>query len=217
MRAHAGLQATDVVPDVGCGTGHHLRGLVGEIGRGIGVDLSPRMVEVARRQTPSHLPLGAEVDDSARLDTVGDRTIDLAPCIGALEHMPDKAAVLQNIHRVLVPGGRLFCLTPDADYLWYRALAPSIGLPTRHLSTDRFPTRDALAWLLVEAGFGTIELGTWTFVPEGDMPGPIAVLLHGLELLGRWSGMRQLRGGLWACARKDRYPATGARRAPRLP
>jgi 2-polyprenyl-6-hydroxyphenyl methylase/3-demethylubiquinone-9 3-methyltransferase len=103
----------------------------------------------------------------------------------------------------LKPGGRLFCLTPDADYVWYRRVAPLLGLPTRHLSTDQFLDRESLTGLLVHAGYGRIVTGAWTFIPKGDMPRLAAIALTALDLLGRAASLPQLRGGLWACAWRD--------------
>jgi ubiquinone/menaquinone biosynthesis C-methylase UbiE len=192
IRRHARLRSHDVVLDVGCGNGHHLAALAPEIARGVGVDVSPRMIELARRACPQRIAF--QVGDATRLDGVASSSVDLALCIGALEHMVDKAAALASIHRVLRPGGRFFCLTPDGAHPWYRSVAPRLGIATRHLSTDHFLTRDELRGLLERAGFARVELGAWSFIPRGDMPRLARWLFGGLD--------RILRGGLRACAWK---------------
>jgi 2-polyprenyl-6-hydroxyphenyl methylase/3-demethylubiquinone-9 3-methyltransferase len=206
VRREARLAPDDVVLDLGCGHGHHLLALAPEIARGIGVDLSPAMIELARARlaaSPWADRLRFEAGDAARLEgVVAADSVDLALCIGAFEHMLDKRAALASVHRVLRAGGRFFCLTPSGDYLWYRALAPLLGFATKHLSTDVFPTRDALTTLLVRAGFDHVRTGCWTFIPRGDMPPSIGRLLAGLDTVGRIAGLRALRGGLWVCASK---------------
>ena len=147
--------------------------------------------------------LSFAVDDASELAGIRDATIDLALCIGALEHMLDKPAALASIHRTLKPGGRLFCLTPDGDYVWYRRVAPLLGLATKHLSTDCFLDRESFTTLLRRAGYGRIATGAWTFIPKGDMPCLAATLLTALDLLGRAAHLPRLRGGLWACAWHD--------------
>jgi ubiquinone/menaquinone biosynthesis C-methylase UbiE len=193
VRRHAGLRGDDAVLDLGCGNGHHLAELAPEIARGVGVDLSPGMIELARRHASDRLTF--RVEDATRLDGVEPASMDLALCIGALEHIVDKPAVLASAHRVLRPGGRFFCLTPDGAHPWYRTVAPRLGIATRHLSTDRFLTSAELRELLSEAGFGRLELGAWTFIPRGDMPLPARWLFGGLGGI--------LPGGLRACAWKE--------------
>jgi 2-polyprenyl-6-hydroxyphenyl methylase/3-demethylubiquinone-9 3-methyltransferase len=206
IKRHAQLRGDDAVLDVGCGNGHHLLALAGDIRRGIGVDLSPAMIEIAQqRQCASTTPVELTFlsDDAERLCTQAADSFDLALCVGALEHMLNKAAAVTSARRVLKSGGRFFCLTVNGGYVWYRLLAPLFGLETRHLSTDRFLRRHELTHLLSEAGFSRVEVGGWTFVPKGDMPALLAAICQGLDWIGRLLRIGSLRGGLWVCAWKD--------------
>jgi 2-polyprenyl-6-hydroxyphenyl methylase/3-demethylubiquinone-9 3-methyltransferase len=117
--------------------------------------------------------------------------------------MLDKRAVLGSIYRVLKLGGRFLCLTPNADYVWYRAIAPRLGFATKHLSSDRLLTRDEFCALLDQAGFRRIRASPWTFVPKGDMPAVAALLLTALDAVGRHARLESLRGGLALCASKE--------------
>src|SRR5262245_51766503 len=109
VRSLARPRPTDVLLDVGCGSGHHLLALAPEVARGIGVDISPGMIELARarlRSAPARGNLTFAVDNAETLSSVADQSVDLAICIGAFEHMLDKRSVLASIHRVLKRGGR---------------------------------------------------------------------------------------------------------------
>jgi 2-polyprenyl-6-hydroxyphenyl methylase/3-demethylubiquinone-9 3-methyltransferase len=178
------------------------------VARGIGIDISPGMIELARARLRSSTwsnNLTFDVDDAEELKGIADQSVDLAICIGAFEHMLDKRAVLASIHRVLKFGGRFFCLAPHADYVWYR-IAPLLGFATRHLSSDRMLTRGEFCGLLDEVGFRRIRSAPWTFIPKGDVPAFVALLLTALDAIGRRARLHALRGGLALCAWKQANP-----------
>jgi SAM-dependent methyltransferase len=209
VRSLARPRSTDVLLDLGCGTGHHLCALGPEVTRGIGIDISPGMIELARarlRSSHSKVNLTFEVDDAEELNGIADQSIDLAICIGAFEHMLDKRAVLASIYRVLKFGGRFFCLTPRADYVWYRSIAPLLGLATKHLSSDQMLTKREFLTLLDEAQFRRSLFAPWTFIPKGDIPPAAALVLTVLDAIGRRARLDSLRGGLSVCAWKEAGP-----------
>jgi ubiquinone/menaquinone biosynthesis C-methylase UbiE len=206
VRSIARPRPADVVLDVGCGNGHHLFALGPEVAHGIGIDVSPGMIELARtrlRRLPRRTNLTFEVDSAEEMKRIADQSVDLAICIGAFEHMLDKRAALASIFRVLKTEGRFFCLTPRADYIWYRTIAPRLGFSTKHLSSDRLLTEDEFRALLVQAGFRRIRSDSWTFIPKGDMPAVVAVLLTALDAIGRGARFNSLRGGFSLCAWKE--------------
>jgi SAM-dependent methyltransferase len=112
LRAALGLFAELVrtdgggpVADVGCGPGHitaHLHGLGVDA---FGIDLSPAMIDVARRDHPG---LRFEVGSMTEL-ALADASVAGLLAWWSLIHIPDDAvpAVLGHFHRVLRPGGRL--------------------------------------------------------------------------------------------------------------
>ena len=199
LKHYAAFRSTDTVIDLGCGNGNHLREIAPDIGQGLGIDVSPAMVESARRAArTADLAdrLCFRVDDARTLDTCTSKLADAVFCVGALEHMMDPGVVLQSVHRVLRPGGRFVALTLNGDYLWYRLIAPLLGIPTRHLESDRRLTAAAARTLLQRAVFTNITLNYWTFVPRGDMPAGWPPIWDGLDVLGRWLNCPALRGGL---------------------
>ena len=165
-----------------------------------------KLAHARLRSPPWRTKLTFEVDDAEQLQGIANQSIDLAICIGALEHMLDKRAVLASIYRVLKIGGRFFCLTPNADYVWYRTIAPVFGFGTKHLSSDRILTHEEFSMLLDQAGFRRSRSVPWTFIPKGDVPALVALLLTVLDVVGRRARLDSFRGGLSLCAWKGAKP-----------
>src|SRR6056300_1485609 len=104
--------------DVGCGEGRHtLATYLLEGVRALGIDLYERDLGTARQRiqdmTP-HSP-GGEIGFAAG-DATGlplcDESVDAAIASEILEHIPNYLAVLEELWRVLKPGGRLFISVP---------------------------------------------------------------------------------------------------------
>ena len=206
FRKFARPRRNDRVLDLGCGAGDPLLALRAEIAEGIGIDLSPKMIETARARVQRGCPgahLTFRVGDAQSATGVPSQSIELVICIGALEHMLDKRATLRNAYRALRGGGRFFLLSPDPAFIWYTAIAPRFGFRTKHLSTDRFCSGSEVVNLLREAGFSHLETFCWSFVPTGDLPTLLGVLLGAVAVVGGLLGIDSLRGGLGVCARKD--------------
>jgi len=134
-----------VAADLGCGTGSLLPGLAAKAAAVIGVDSSPRMLELARRACAAsgakvqlrlgeleHLPLREEEADAAVLNLV-------------LHHLRLPVEGLREARRVLRPGGVL--VLADLDRHQDPELAERFG--------DRWPGFAAgeLEGWLAEAGF----------------------------------------------------------------
>ena len=183
------------VLDIGCGNGHHLRGLCHLFQEGIGIDFSQGMVEVAKA-TSQGLNLSFHQDDATKLKTISDSSIDRVICSGALEHMIHQQEVLHQVFRVLKTNGAFIALTLNGEYWWYKKLAPSLKLETKHYSTDQFLSADQWMRKAHKAGFDVVEVSPWTFIPKGDMPYWTGQLLAGMDYLGRLTNRPNFRGGL---------------------
>ena len=126
--------------------------------------------------------------------------------------MLDKRAVLASTYRVLKLGGRFLCLTPNAEYVWYRTIAPRLGFATRHLSSDRMLTRGDFYALLAQAGFRRIRSAS-TFVPRGDVPAAVALLLTVLDAIGRHARLDPFGAASRCAPGRRRSPPGNARRS----
>ncbi|CCE06629.1 conserved hypothetical protein [Bradyrhizobium sp. STM 3843] len=89
--------------DLGCGTGLGAAAFANNVDAFVGVDLSPGMVEQARA---TGLYAELEVDDmTAALQKQPDASADLVLAADAMVYVGELAPVLQEVQRVLTPGG----------------------------------------------------------------------------------------------------------------
>jgi SAM-dependent methyltransferase len=101
------------VLDAACGAGYGSAALAGAAKRVLGVDLDPDAVAYARsRYTAPNLDFA--VMDLAAL-TLDDASFDVVCTFEAIEHVPDREAVLAEVARVLRPDGTFLASTPRAD------------------------------------------------------------------------------------------------------
>ncbi len=105
------LQPGERVVDVGSGAGIDsliAAKMVGPSGQVIGVDMTPAMLEMARKSVslagPGHVEFREGLAESL---PVPDGWADVVISNGVLNLLPDKLAALQEMARVLKPGGRL--------------------------------------------------------------------------------------------------------------
>ena len=105
------IEPGSVVVDLGCGAGTDLliaAQMTGPTGRVIGVDMTASMLERARASADEmgmdNVELHESLIESLPLD---DASVDVVISNGVIDLVPDKDAVLDEIDRVLRPGGRL--------------------------------------------------------------------------------------------------------------
>lgn len=94
------------VLDIGCGTGNHAIAVARSGARVTGVDISPAMLRRARAKARDLDVELMEVDLHAGLP-FADGSFDCVLSVHVLQMVRDPAAFLDEVRRVLAPGGRL--------------------------------------------------------------------------------------------------------------
>jgi len=171
MFTHVSLHAGDRVLDAACGTGIVTRVAVqrwGNLGKIVGIDLNPDMLDVARANTPATgVPIEWRQGDLCALP-FPHGSFDVVLCNQGLQYAPDTLAALREIRRVLVSDGRLaFTVWSASPYM--AALADAL---IRHVSPEvaasslaALTLSDAVIvrQLVDNAGFRVIEMQVLEF------------------------------------------------------
>jgi SAM-dependent methyltransferase len=147
-----------LVLDVATGTGRLPRALLRQPpfeGRVIGLDLSRRMLREAVRRTAQFADRLTFIWQDASQLPFEDDTFDAVTCVEALEFVPDPQRVLEELVRVLRPGGVLLVTNrvgPDAQFLPGRAFPPDrfeemlAELPLEQVATKSWQVDYNLIW-----------------------------------------------------------------------
>ncbi|MDD5556582.1 MAG: arsenite methyltransferase [bacterium] len=169
--AHEAIGEGDVVLDLGAGAGFDCflaARRVGERGRVIGVDMTPEMVEKARRNAREGGFLNVEfrLGEIEKLP-VEDRSVDIIISNCVINLSPDKRRVFQEAFRVLKPGGRLMVsdivLVSELPEGIRNSVSGCIGCISGAIRREDY--LDAVR----AAGFGGIELLRERAFPLEDM------------------------------------------------
>jgi SAM-dependent methyltransferase len=127
------LTADDVVLDVGCGNGWAVQELIRRgAGTGWGVDISPKMVDLARSATQGDSRFAFDVSAADRLP-FEDASVSHILNIESIYYYPDPAAAVTEWARITKPGGKLAILVDlyeenPATHVWIDALDIDVHL-----------------------------------------------------------------------------------------
>lgn len=174
----ADIRPGERVLDVACGTGVVARlaaQRVGANGTVAGLDLNPGMLAVARSATPSGMTIQWH-EASAEKMPLPDASFDIVLCQMGLQFVPDKSAVLREMHRILAPGGRLILNvpgpTPPLMVVLRESLARHIGAEAEGFVTQVFSLHDKAELQKLIEGVGFQEVSVQADTKTLRLPAP---------------------------------------------
>jgi SAM-dependent methyltransferase len=164
-------RAGETALDVACGPGNTTRRLRDALGDGlaVGCDASASMLARAVRDSPGRGVAYVRADAEAL--PFADGSFDVVTCYGALYLMEHPFRAVDELLRVLRPGGRVALLTtcdrgPAAARTAFAVTHGAIGL--RGFPPDAFTSRFAAAGLVDVRQ----EVSWWSQTVAGRRPGP---------------------------------------------
>ena len=166
-----GVDGSDTVLDLACGTGDFAVMAREQGARVIGLDFAGAMLTAARRRCPEAIALVR--GDALRLP-LADGSVSVAVSGFALRNFVAIPPVLEELARVLRPGGRVGLLEVDEPRarllrfghgVYFQRVVPAIGALLSDGSAYRYlpasaaylPDREGLRTMLEGAGFTSIE------------------------------------------------------------
>lgn len=193
---HADLKPGRVVLEPGAGNGEFTLRIAPSGATIVGVEISPKQVDIARRRLAAFPKTSMEVGDIDHLD-FPDQHFDAVVGQSVLHHL-DLTRSLPELRRVLKPGGRFFFLEPNM-------LNPQIAVEKNIKPVGRWlqnsPDETAFfRWqivrLLRKHGFRNAWARPFDFLHPGT-PAPLISAVHGMSrALSATPGIREFAGSL---------------------
>lgn len=168
--------------DVGCAEGHFLY-LAQKAGCDVtGIDFNPVSLALARKLVGGSAVFQSSVEELAvRLP---EAVFDFVTMFEVLEHTANPCQVVQSIHGLLKPGGKLLLSVPGSRR-WPRLFHPEIDTPPHHLTLW---SEEALKELFDRTGFRLIRIQKSPLQAE-DLGFHLKLSLYGLLRRHRWFGI----------------------------
>ncbi len=168
VRAAVAAEPGERILDVGCGPGYYVAELaerVGPDGSVTGMDQSGAMLAVAQRRCEGMGNTSFAEGDATALP-FDEGAFDVVLSVQVMEYVPDVAAALAEIHRVLRPGGRVVLWDVDWRTASWHSNDPErmervLAVWDQHLMDPALPRR--LAPLMRSAGFTDVRMEGHTF------------------------------------------------------
>lgn len=159
---HLGLESDSWYLDIGCGNGYTVRWAAEDAldGRAFGIDVSPEMIarakELSQGMPNAEFRLATFPDHDLPLDR-----FDAIFSMEVLYYLPSLSAALNEVMRLLKPGGRFVCVVDfyqenSASHSWPQ----DVGVAMRLLSAAQW--RKAFE----DAGLKVVEQGRVTLPSE---------------------------------------------------
>ncbi len=223
LLAAAAIATHDTVLDVGCGNGQTTldAARAASAGSAFGVDLSARMLDVARKRAADEGVANATFAQAdAQVHAFDPGAYDVAIGRSVAMFFGDHVAAFTNIGRALRPGGRLVLATwqPLAENEWLSAIAGAlaagrdVALPPPNAGPFALSEPDRVRELLTASGFTDVELedthaamwfGNDADDAHGFVLGLMGWMLQGLDDAGRARAIDALHDTMAAHATPD--------------
>lgn len=157
-----------IVADLGCGTGGVSAALAPHVKQVIAIDNSPAMLKAARKHTAGFANVDLRRGELSAIP-IDDATCDAALVLLVLSYVPDPAAALREMSRILKPGGKAVIvdlLPHDRDDFRRRMGQQRLGFE-----------RGDLEQLVTSAGFDSLTIRP--LAPEPGVKGPALFMAGG--------------------------------------
>ncbi|MGD2100961.1 MAG: class I SAM-dependent methyltransferase [Acidimicrobiia bacterium] len=173
-RSRRYLDGGDIVLDFGCGAGALTYRLAPHVMSLRGVDISSRMIEIAKTKTTQQPMEGLQFLQGSIFDEAFEReSFDTIVASGVLHVLRNRHEVLVRLSELLKPGGWLLSATPcmaeNQPLMKFFNLAAALANGIRILPYGRLPNASEIDKAISQGGFELHETENLPFDRRPDM------------------------------------------------
>lgn len=153
------------VAEICCGQGEAFALLSDRIECGIGVDISPAMLEVARSRFSKSKNIAFVQGDATTLP-LADQQFSSVFMLGGIHHVSNRQALFREVFRILRPRGKFYWREPVSDFFlwkWLRSIIYKLS-PMLDAETERPLLWHETVPPLKQSGFCLTEWHTYGFL-----------------------------------------------------
>jgi 2-polyprenyl-3-methyl-5-hydroxy-6-metoxy-1,4-benzoquinol methylase len=157
--------------EAGCGIGFFTKEIwAKKPARLVSVDLSPKLIEIAKRE-PMFNGVEFAVADILAVDKEKYGTFDVVLSSEVIEHTPDPIAAVGRLASLVHPGGVLVLSCPNTKWKWLLHLAQFLGLRKHYKGYENWLAAKDLLHAIEHAGLEIVRAEgihtvPWQFLPK---------------------------------------------------
>lgn len=164
---------SEVILDLGCGTGAFTSRIARTFPNIIGIDISPELIETAKKTNPRVI---YKVNDIEKLE-IDENSVDICTLFGVLHHFQNIEKVMHEVHRVLRKGGRFWSYDPhkyNPAFFIYRDSSSPFMSKSGRTENERLLTRTELKHVCNKVGFANTDTRIISGITHSYIHGRIA-------------------------------------------
>lgn len=170
------MHRTDIVLDIGCGSGNFVIAFAAKCSLMCGMDVLGDAVWFAHKSANGvHLQNVHCVRASAQSIPLADNSVDKILFLDVVEHLRKPQEALTELARILRPKGKALLTTPNLISIWpiveYAADILGIGVCRRFIEYESKYSMKRLAQIIEDSGLSVVKMGSVYFAA------PLAALL----------------------------------------